>query len=293
MKRTLIALLLALLWQQTNAQQTRGQKLDSLYNDPFFYSTVSAIILPKGFVEVNNFGSLFTTNQLFNAQRDQQNLNARLSQFVNLLQVSYGTSATSRFNIGADLQHSTVRLDANPDASPFQVFQADSSLFREAAFTNVGLRFRWKPLARNRRFLLQGSIYQPIYKPAENQTNLRLQAIYVFDLSRRLFLYAQPGITWNLPKDVLRGSVAVPLTALLQFQVRPRFGLLGIVNHTPILRKNAEGTFRQTSWGAQVGAGFQVQPSLRFGLTGFVTQYIAGKSTGAFRTMNLGVRVIL
>ena len=104
--RFFILSLFLLLACSAQAQQTRSQKLDSLYNDPFFYSTVSAIILPKGFIEVNNFANLFTANQLFTSQAKHEDLNARLNQFVNILQVTYGTSATSRFNIGVDLQYS-------------------------------------------------------------------------------------------------------------------------------------------------------------------------------------------
>ncbi|MGF7216225.1 hypothetical protein GGR92_002390 [Spirosoma lacussanchae] len=286
-------LLLLGVSQLIYAQQTRTQKLDSLYNDPFFYSTVSAIILPKGFVEVNNFGSLFTTNELFTSDAKRQNLNARLSQFVNLLQISYGTSASSRFNVGVDLQYSSLRVDIDPQASPFRVFGRDSALINDQAFTHVGLRFRWKPVARNRKLLVQGSVYQPIYKPDENLTSLRMQVVYVFELSRRLFLYAQPGLTYNIPKKSISGSVAIPLTALFQFQLTPRLGLMGLMNHSIGLARNAERVFSQTSRGSQVGTGVQFQPLLRLGITGFVTQYLAGKNTGVYRTANLGLRVIL
>lgn len=277
----------------THAQQTRSQKLDSLYNDPFFYSTVSAIILPKGFVEVNNFGSLFTTNKLFTSEAKREDLNARLNQFVDILQVSYGVSAASRFNVGFDLQYSALHIDLDPAGSPFNVFGSKTALARDKALTHAGLRFRWKPFNRNRRLLIQGSVYQPVYKPAENQTSLRFQVIQVWELSRRLFLYAQPGLNYNLPKQSIGGSLSLPLTALFQFQVRPQFGLIGLLNHSIGLSKNAERVFGQTSRGSQVGIGLQFQPSLRLGFTGFVTQYIAGKNTGIYRTANVGVRIII
>ena len=297
MKQSLIHIIIFsfvfLLPSVAQAQQTRGQKLDSLYNDPFFYSTVSAIILPKGFVEVNNFAGLFTANKLFTSQAKPEDLNARLNQFVNILQVTYGTSASSRFNIGVDLQYSASHLDPNPASSPFKLFSNDSAYFRQKAFTHAGVHFRWKPFPRNRRLLLQGSVYQPIDKIGENQTSLRIQVVQVWELGRRLFLYTQPGINYNIPKGTIGGSVAIPLTALVQFQLKPRLGILGIVNHSIGLSKNAENSFSQTSWGSQVGAGLQFQPALRLGFTGFVTQYLAGKNIGVYRTANVGVRVII
>lgn len=281
------------LMGSVQAQQTRSQKLDSLYNDPFFYSTVSAIILPKGFVEVNNFGSLFTTNQLFTAQTKREDLNARLNQFVNILQVTYGTSATSRFNIGVDLQYSATHLAIDPTSSPFKLFGSDDAYFRQKAFSHAGVHFRWKPFSRNRRLLIQGAVYQPIDKMGENQTSLRLQVVQVWELGRRLFLYTQPGVNYNIPKGTIGGSVAIPLTALVQFQLKPRLGILGIISHSIGLSKGAENSFSQTTWGTQVGAGLQFQPALRFGFTGFVTQYLAGKNIGVYRSANVGVRVII
>lgn len=291
--RLFILCLIALLTYSARAQQTRTPKLDSLYNDPFFYSTVSAIILPKGFVEVNNFGGLFSTNQLFTSQAKREDLKARLNQFVNILQVTYGTSATSRFNIGVDLQYSASHIDPNPESSALKVFGSDSAYFRYKAFSHAGIHVRWKPFSRNRRLLVQGSVYQPIDKVGENQTSLRIQVIQVWELGRRLFLYTQPGVNYNLPKGTIKGGVGIPLTALVQFQLKPRLGILGIVSHSINLSKNAEKSFSQTSWGSQVGAGLQFQPSLRIGFTGFVTQYLCGKSIGVYRTANLGVRVII
>lgn len=281
--------LLSLLACSAQAQQTRSQKLDSLYNDPFFYSTVSAIILPKGFVEVNNFGGLATANQRFSLQPKREDINGRFDQFTNILQVSYGTSAASRFNIGFDIQYSSLHLNLDSTADGYSVD------LREKAFKYAGVRFRWKPFSRNRRLLVQGSVYQPIDKPDQNQTSLRLQVIQVWELSRRLFLYTQPGITYNIPKGLIGGSMSIPLTALVQFQLKPRLGILGILTHSILMSKNAEHLFQfsQTSWGTQIGAGLQFQPSLRIGFTGFVTQYFAGKNMYAYRTANVGVRVII
>lgn len=285
---------LALLALPAYAQKTRGEKLDSAYNDPFFFPTVSAIILPKGFVEVNNFASLFSTNQLFTDEARQADLNARLSQFSNQLQLTYGASATSQFNIGADLFYTKLRLDANPAASSWRIFGPESTaLYTQGAFTQAGVRVRWKPVARDRSLLLQGGIYLPIYKPDESQTQLQLQVIRVYELGRKLFLYAQPGLVYSLPKQQLRGSLAMPITALVQYQLRTRLGLVGLVNHTVGLNKRADGVFAQTSWNTQVGAGVQYQPSLRLGFSAFMTQYLLGKNSGVFQTVNLGIRGIL
>ena len=165
--------------------------------------------------------------------------------------------------------------------------------FRQKAFSHAGVHFRWKPFSRNRRLLVQGSVYQPIDKPDQNQTSLRLQVVQVWELGRRLFLYTQPGVTYDLPKGRIKGNVAIPLTALVQFQLKPRLGILGVLNHSITMNKNAERVFSQTSWGTQIGAGLQFQPTLRIGFTGFVTQYLAGKSIGVYRTANVGMRVII
>lgn len=275
------------------AQQNRRQRLDSLYNDPFFYPTVSAVLLPKGFFEINNAAALLTANRLFTDQARPEDLNARISSFSNLLQLTYGVSATSRLNVGVDFVYGAYRLDLDPDASPWGVFRTDSALSRDAGLNTVGLRFRFKPLARNRRLVLQGLLYQPVRQVAGSQTNARLLAIYVFELSRNLFLYAQAGVAYSFPKPLLASTISVPTVAIFQYQLRPTFGLLGVVGNSLTIIAAENGKAGQTAFGTQLGAGAQYQPSLRFGLTGFYTRYVAGRNTGAYDTVNLAVRVII
>lgn len=292
--RTLLVILLSCFLTTTSyAQQTRRQRLDSLYNDPFFYPTVSAVLLPKGFVEINNAAALLTANRFFTDQARPEDLNARVSSFSNLLQLTYGVSATSRLNIGVDLLYSAFRLDLDPKASPWKVFGQDSALARNAGLNTVGLRFRWKPLVYNRRLVLQGSLYQPVRQVASSQVNARLQAIYIFELSRKLFLYAQAGVAYSFPKPLLAGTFSVPATAIFQYQLRPTLGLLGVVGSNLTVIGSERGKEGQTAFGTQAGAGIQYQASLRFGVTGFYTRYLMGRNTSAYDTMNLAIRVII
>ena len=290
--RVLVLSLFLFLASSVQAQQTRAKRLDSLYNDPFFFSTVSAIILPKGFVEVNTFTSLSSASQLFNNWAQREEINARQSQLTSLLQFTCGTSASSRFNIGADLSYSRQRLAVNPNGSFWNLFGSDSAYVNEASLKQAGVHVRWKPFARDRNLLIQAGVYIPLYKPADNQTQVQVQVIRVYELGRRLFLYAQPGLTYSLPKPAIRGTVSIPLTALLQYQIRPRLGLLCLLNHTMGFKKEA-GVFGQSSWVTQVGGGLQFQPSLQLGFTAFATQHLAGRKGNVSQTVNLGVRVII
>lgn len=251
------------------------------------------VLLPKGFVEVNDAAALLTANRSFSDQAQLEDLNARASSFSNLVQLTYGVSAMSRLNIGVDLLYSAFRLDLDPNTSPWKVFSSDSALVRNNGLNTVGLRFRWKPLARNRRLVLQGFLYQPIRQVASSQTSLRLQAIYIFDLSKKLFLYAQAGVAYSFPRQRMVGSVSLPVAAIMQYQVRPTVGLLGIVgnNMTVTLPETTSGG--QTAFGTQFGAGIQYQASLQFGVTGFYTRYLMGRNTNAYDTVNLAVRVII
>lgn len=293
MRTILIILLSWSLVTISYGQQTRRQRLDSLYNDPFFYPTVSAVLLPKGFLEVNNAAALLTANRFFSDEATRENLNARISTFSHLLQLTYGVSATSRLNVGVDLLYSAFRLDIDPDASPWKVFSPDSALSRSHGLSSVGLRFRMKPLARNRRFVVQGFLYWPVRQVASSQTNARLQAIYIFELSRKLFLYAQAGVAYSFQKQRLAGIVSVPAAAIFQYQFHPTAGLLGLVGNNLSITVTERGKEGQTTFGTQIGVGIQYQASLRFGLTGFYTRYVAGRNTSAYDTANLGVRVII
>lgn len=277
------------------AQESRRERLDSLYAIPFQSPTVTAIVLPKGYLEFNNTASLQTAKRLFNGEVRLEDLNARVSTFSDLLQITYGISPTGRFNLGMDFQYNRFRVDLDPASSPWKVFGGDSALSQNGALSTVGVRFRWKPkgLLNARQFVVQGFLYQPVYKPRESQTSLRLQAVYVFDLGPYLYLYAQAGVGYALPKNRISGSLSVPVTAVWQYQLQPTISLLGVITHTTAFGKSGEEALRLTAFGTQLGGGLQVQPSLRIGINVFYTRYLLGKNTGVYDTITLGVRSII
>lgn len=274
-------------------EQNRWKRLNALYNDPFVYPTVSAVLLPLGFVEINNASSLLTTNRLFTDQARLEDLNARTTNFSNLLQLTYGVSSTSRLNIGVDLLYSAFRLDLDSKSSPLSVFGADSALSRDGGLSTVGIRFRLRPRPQNRSLVLQGGVYLPVRQVASSQTSARLQAIYVFELSKTMFLYAQGGVVYSFPKQLLADVVSMPVAAIFQYQLQPTFGVLGVLGNNLTITMPGNGMTGQTAFGTQIGGGVQYQPSLRFGLTSFYTRYVFGRNTGAYDTVNLAVRVII
>ena len=277
------------------AQQSRRQRLDSLYTEPFQNPTVSAVLLPQGYVELNNTAALQTTNRLFNGESRPEKLNARVSTFSDLFQVTYGMSKSGRFNLGLDLLYNRFRVDLDPASAPWKVFGSDSALSQAGSFNTLGARFRWKPkgIPDARQFVVQGFLYQPIYKPRESQTSFRLQAVTVFDLGPYIYLYAQAGIGYAIPKNNLSGSLSLPVTAVLQYQLKPTVGLLGVMTHAMSFGKTGETSTQLTAFGTQLGAGLQVQPSLRIGVNVFYTRYLLGKNSGAFDTITLGIRSII
>jgi hypothetical protein len=282
------------IFYPTLAQEpTRQEKLDSLYNDPFFFPTVSSVLLPKGFFEVNNFASILSAKKLFNSGKDLIDLNGRYSFFVNTLQFTYGVSTKGNFNIGADLGYQAYRFDDNVSSSPFKVFSGDSALIKDRYFNTLSVRARWKPFERNRNLIIQGSVSQPLHNVSTSQNSLAARAIYVYQISRSFFLYGQGGLSYSLKKKSVLGSLSIPLSVIFQYQVRPVFGLVATLAHTPIFGKTSDSNFTQKSFGTQVGAGLQFQPSLGFGLSASYARYIMGKSTGAFDLYNLGIRVII
>jgi opacity protein-like surface antigen len=288
-----ILLSLCLIYPALAQEPSRQQKLDSLYNDPFFFPTVSSVLLPKGFFEINNFASILSATKLFNSEKDLIDLNGRYSFFVNTLQLTYGVSAKGNFNIGADLGYQAYRFDEDVSSSPFKVFSGDSALIKDRYFNTLSVRFRWKPFERNRNLILQGSISQPLHNVSTSQNSIAARAIYVYQLSRSLFLYGQGGLSYSLKKKDAFGSLSIPLSLIFQYQLKPVFGLVATVGHTPVLGKAIDLNFTQTSFGTQIGGGLQFQPSLGFGLSASYAKYVLGKSTGAFGLYNLGIRVII
>ncbi len=277
----------------SNAQKTeRSRELDSLYNDPFFYPTVSAVLLPSGFWEVNNFSSILSATRLFNQHGDKDDLNGRYTFFINSLQVNYGASKKGNFNIGLDLGYQRYRFD-DLDSSPFSVFRGDSAIIKGENFNTLTLRTRWKPIRRLRNLILQGAVSQPIHNAASSQHSALARLIYVSQLSRTFFIYSQLGVSHSFKKKEANGSWSIPAAVIFQYQVVPSFGMVATVSHTPVLGRPGNNKFSQTSFGTQVGGGFQYQPSLRVGINTSYAHYILGKDTGAFGLLNLGFRLII
>jgi hypothetical protein len=235
-------------------EPSRQQKLDSQYNDPFFFPTVLSVLLPKGFSEIN-FASVLSAKKLFNSQNDLIGPNGRYNFFVNTMHLTYGVSAKGNLNIEADVSYQTYRFDEDVSSLPFKAFIGDSALIKDRHFTTLAVRFRWKPFERNRNLIVQGSKSQPLHNVSTGQNSIAARAMYVYQVSRSLFLYGQGGLSYSTKKKDIFGSLSIPLSLIFQYQVIPVFGLVATIGHAPIMGKTSESNFTKTFFGTQVGGG--------------------------------------
>lgn len=274
-------------------EQRRGDMLDSLYNDPFLFPAVSSVLLPAGFFEVNNFSTILSATAGFDESRKSYDLNGRYSFFVNAFQITYGLSKKGNFNIGADIGYQSYRFDEDIRSSPLKVFGGSPALIRDKYLSSAALRFRWKPISRQRNLIIQGSFLQPIHNMSEAQTTLSAKAIYVYQMSRMLFMYGQAGLSYTFRKKEINANMGTALSLIFQYQIWPVFGIVGTIAYTPSFGKDSKSNFSQTSFGVQPGIGFQYQPTLRLGVNTSYAYYALGKNIGKFHLLNLGLRVII
>ena len=263
-----------------------------------FIPAISSVMISKGQYEFNLFSSLATATRYWDADGNVGDLGARQTYFFSTLQVTYGVSRKSKFNVGLDVNSVIGRFDEDRNSSMFKVFNSsvEGQSRHASAITSIALRLRWRPLKRSYNFTIQTSVGLPISVSAEKQPVLGqsqfyflVQLLYNQPLSRRLFLFTQYSIQYNFKRDNAPAILFSPVTTYLSFLIPRKIILFALLNYVPLFETERNWAYRYT---LQPGAGIQYQLSRSVLINGYYTNDIKGRNYPDFSAYNISLRFV-
>ena len=179
--------------------------------DTDFFIGISPVILPKEGIEVNFVNSLTSfwvathnTQDFLSGIRNPNRI--RFTFFDQLLQVYYGFDSNNRWDLGAQIRYTHLRLDNDAQSSPFKVlgekelsdFGENFTAYNDRGITMAGLRFRVAPFENISNLTLQGVLDFPIAKEGQlrdlsaiNRPELGLIATYYIAMGDQLATFLQ------------------------------------------------------------------------------------------------------
>lgn len=206
-----------------------------------FFIGISPVILPKEGVEINFVNNL-TSFWLAIHNRDDflrgfRNPNRiRLTSFDHLLQVYYGFNSSNRWDLGAQVRYTYLRLDNNAQNSPFKVFgeKMDSEItqnfdaYNDRGITMAGLRFRFVPFEAVSNLTLQATFDFPVSNgqlrnlSGINRPEIGLFGTYYIGMGDQVATFLQGEWRIMLPnEDVPRLNYFASVNGYLIFDIIP------------------------------------------------------------------------
>jgi len=165
--KLVLAVLLLLVYFKSDAQRNDGLEL---LDESLFVGGLSPAVLTKGNIEINAFGSLFSSwiglHQSATVESPVLD-RLRVTDFNTNIEGYYGINRYGRFDIGVRLRYGRQRVASAARDSPFDVFSSDS-----AEDNNSGVDKTYKGLRQ------LGLRVRAV--PFENLKNLTINAGYSF-----------------------------------------------------------------------------------------------------------------
>lgn len=261
---------------------------DTLQTFPVFSGLSPLLVQPRQ-LEFLFFNALSTQKN----QRLPETSPGEISRgtaLQHILQVTYGASASGRFNIGLDLHYLHYRYDANSENSALKVLKPTASdtlvtdpdndnvlAFGFHTFSRVGLRFRATPFYGLPELTLQGGILFPAsyQTPATKRTlNLArtqfwLQGNFYQLLGEGLYGFAGAGAYLSLPSETQHQTALTPIANVVIAKEIPGDFLI-IFAQTAFnasFNKQYKAGLQNTNYQWLYGLGVQVQPSANFSIS--------------------------
>lgn len=282
--------------------EIRYQKTkDSLSLINHFSPVVSSVILNYKQLEIDFFNSIMSTNKYRDENGKLKDLPIRSTYLYNSIQLTYGISKKTRWNIGFDISAKTVRIDADPNSSIFKIFNSGIDGFNNEyanAFTSFGPRIRWKPFRDNYHFTLQTNIQIPFNLNSEKedilgsmQTIIGTQLIYNAPAGKRFFLFPQVALQYGFRNDKNQLIFYTPISCYIGYYIPKKLILFSFFNYVPIFRKNESWSFTQYTF--QLGAGIQYHITKDVFINIYYAKDLAGKNFSYFDNYSIGFSYIL
>lgn len=225
---------------QSSFFENRPIAQDTLPVFPVF-SGLSPLLVPAGQVEILFFNALSTQKNQRLPVTDPGDI-SRGTALQHIVQVTFGTSATGRFNLGADIHYLHYRLDGNVKNSPLKVLKSNASdtlvtdpenkdilAFGFHTLSRVGLRFRWVPSLDLPELTLQGGLLFPMsYQPPAikraldiARTQFWVQGNFYHLFSEGLYGFGSAGVFLSVPSETQHQTTFTPLANVTVAKVIP------------------------------------------------------------------------
>lgn len=279
--------------------------------DQTYQPVVSALVLEKDAIDislVNSLNSFWLAYREFDESFTLSRIadRARYSSLDHLLRVSYGFTQSGRWDLGAELRFSHLRLDNAARTSPLKVLGNDDLTgISNRGLSYAGLRARFMPSEDLPGLTLQGSLAFPVGKNETIRRALNAQRMQLgvsatmlqsFTPNASYFLQTEWKI---LPSNTeLNQTAHLPsLSGFLIFDIYDgQWFLFPGLSYSTVLN----GSFTQVNQQLFGSLGVQFQPSYNVGLFlnaqipflfesgSFFTEWVRQSYTG----ISIGVRVV-
>lgn len=282
MKKLRLFVLIAVAWVHWHSNSIAQNKVSSENKkteekeQKFSFGNISPVILAQNRMEataLSDLTSYWVLNKYGNNLLDRY----RISRSENYINASYGFSKNRRWDLGAQLRYSRLRIDETARNSPFKVFAGtDSSGTSYTGLSGVGLRLRTQPFESIPELTIQGSVNFPLIKNIETKSFLsadRIQTDLVTTFYKSIddswYLYLQGRYILQLAnKDNNKTSHFPGISA---YMVKSMFDhkafLFPGISYIGSYQQNYKGgrLIRQAQF-IMVSIGLQVQPSNQFSI---------------------------
>ncbi len=287
-------------------------------DEPNLYTGISSVVLAKDATEINLINSLnsfWIAQNEYNGELDAIRVanRVRYSRADHILRVSHGFSKNGRWDLGADLYYTRVRVDDEARSSPFRVYgdAFPSSGNTYAGISAIGIQARMVPFARLPELTLRAGMSYPLAKTLEQRINLNAQRTQ-FYLTGTFFQrlgagsigFVQGDLRTYLRNEENERSLLIPsASGYLVFELPgDRWFVFPGLSYSVALQQGiAGGKFRKANQQlfGSLGVQYQPVPLVSFLLSGQLPFIFDSGSTNSiwvresYVGMNLGVRLLL
>lgn len=253
--------------------QSTEVKKENKEEEKFSFGNISPVILAKDGIEataLTNLTSYWLTSKFGNAILDRY----RISRSENYINLSYGFSESRRWDLGAQIRYSRMRIDENARNSPFKVFSAsDSSSIGYTGVSSIGVRMRAMPFVNIPELTIQGSINFPMARNEETRSYLgdRVQtdlvSTYYKSVSETWYVYLQGRYILQIANRENNKSTHFPgvSTYFVKSILNQKAFIFPGVTYVGSFQQNYKGgRLANQAQFLMIGFGLQIQPTNNF-----------------------------
>lgn len=266
-----------------------------------------SVLLPIGQFEVRQYNNLYTQNQV-NVDGSPVDLDERQTFLTSFFELTYGSDASRRWNVGFDVWLNAARYDSTRSANPLRVLSRAGATFQRTELSYVGLRLRYVPIARMPNLSFQTRLLLPLAPNPEqprflthDRSSWWTQLFYDYTRGKyQLFfsgelLYRFRSGDETASNDERRGFLRLPFGVTASYFLGRKGTLFALVQHSQVhqrLPANSATTFARVRHFTQAGIGAKWQVHPQVGIEALWTKFVQARNDGLGSTLNFGIRYI-